>query len=166
MIVDAPLVEYTRVCMIAALKIVGSPRDELGPKRTGLAWDIASSAFVEPPLWPDDVDRHRTVRTLVAIAARESSIRNDVHGLGGECTMFQIKPRFLGLSCGPLESDAQAATHAAMRIIRLSQSMCKEPRAWLNSYAAGPGACDSTGAQRISDDRAWLADEIEKQVGP
>lgn len=166
MIDYAPLVEYTRACMLVALQLSGSHRTELGPVRTGLAWDIAVTAFVEPPLWPDDDDRHKTIRTLVSISTRESTQRQDLHGRQGECTMYQIKPAFLGLTCKPLENDAQMATWAAMRIIRLSQSMCKDPRAWLNSYAGGPGSCASIVALGISDDRAWLADELKRLVGP
>lgn len=162
---DAPLVDYTEQCIEAALEIAGDPKHEIGPKRLALAWDIAVTAFVEPPLFADDEDRHKTIRFLVAVAWRESSIRQDVVGAAGECTMFQLKPAFLGLTCKELVKDAQMSTWAAMKVMRISFNLCGEGHE-LNAYAGGDKACRNPGAQAITDNRMKLAKDIEQKVGP
>jgi hypothetical protein len=167
-VTDAPLIEYTERLLLAGLQSIGFTRDELGPKRTMLAVDIATAAFVSPPLWPDDVDKHRTIRLLVAIAIRETSARNDIRGAQGECSAWQLKPLFLGipsLNCAALEKDAQLAAMTALTILRLSFSMCP-PGHELNSFAGGPGSCQSPKAQDIHNDRWKLAKELEILVGP
>ena len=167
-VTDAPLIEYTEKCLLEGMNLIGFGRDELGPKRTMLAVDVAAAAFVSPPLWPDDVDRHRTIRLLVAIAVKESSARNEVHGAQGECSAWQLKPGFLGIpafNCKALEADAQLAAIAALRILRISFNQCPSGSE-LNAFAGGEGMCKNAGAQRIHDDRWKLAKELETLVGP
>jgi hypothetical protein len=158
---EAPLIAYAHACILEGLRLLpgGEHLRELGPTRSMLASDIAVGAFVSPPIFPDDGDRHKTVRLLCAMAIRETSVRNDVHGAQGECSLFQIKPAFLGLTCKALEKDAQLATLTALRIIAISQRDC--PSSILANYAGGETGCSAKLARAITDDRVRLANDID-----
>ncbi|MBS2013660.1 MAG: hypothetical protein JST00_12270 [Deltaproteobacteria bacterium] len=146
----------------------------LAPQRTHdrLATAITSRVEAEAPLFKGDDDRKRTTALLVAMAFRESSLREDAVGdhVAGRPTSFcafQIHLPFgaksaEGWTGEELASDPSKCVATAMRLLRASMRACpKHPLAW---YAAGPSGCESERAQRISRDRLALAQRLLRDV--
>lgn len=146
----------------------------LAPQRTHdrLAAAITSRAEAEAPLFKDDDDRKRTTALLVAMAFRESSLRESAVGdhVGGKPTSFCAFQLHLpggtksaeGWTGEDLANDPEKCVTAALRLLRASIRACpKHPIAW---YASGPAGCDSERAQRISRDRMALAQRLIREV--
>lgn len=146
----------------------------LAPQRTHerLATAISSRAEAEAPLFKGDDDRKRTTALLVAMAFRESSLREDAVGdhVKGKPTSFCAFQLHLpwgaksaeGWTGEDLTSDPDKCVAAAMRLLRESIRACpKHPLAW---YASGPAGCESERAQRISRDRMALAQRLLREV--
>jgi hypothetical protein len=146
----------------------------LAPQRTHerLATAISSRVEAEAPLFKGDDDRKRTTALLVAMAFRESSLREDAVGdhVKGKPTSFCAFQLHLpwgaksaeGWTGEELASDPDKCVTAAMRLLRESIRACpKHPLAW---YASGPTGCESERAQRISRDRMALAQRLLRDV--
>lgn len=146
----------------------------LAPQRTHerLATAISSRVEAEAPLFKGDDDRKRTTALLVAMAFRESSLREDAVGdhVKGKPTSFCAFQLHLpwgaksaeGWTGVELASDPEKCVTAAMRLLRESIRACpKHPLAW---YASGPTGCESERAQRISRDRMALAQRLLRDV--
>lgn len=116
------------------------------------------AAWVE--LFKDDDDRRRTVSLLVAVAFRESSLRNDAVGDHGQSfCAFQIHRTNGGGKA--LTEDAEACVRKALGMLRASIRIC--PRAPIAWYAAGgTGACTNERAIRISNDRMVVARRLAR----
>ncbi len=113
---------------------------------------IASVVLSEPPLFRDDEARLKTAAFVVAIAFRESSLRNEVKSKTNDHCMMQVNQR------PDLAEDPAKCVRVAMSMLRESMRMCPEyPLAF---YASGPGACTNDRARRISNDRMALAKRI------
>lgn len=146
----------------------------LAPQRSHdrLATAIASRAEAEAPLFKGDEDRKRTTALLVAMAFRESSLREDAVGdhRAGKPTSFCAFQLHLpwgaksaeGWTGPELVDDPEKCVSAAMHLVRESMRACPtHPLAW---YAAGPTGCNSERAQRISRDRLALAQRLLRDV--
>lgn len=140
--------------MTALAAFVAFATAVLAPSRdTSVARDaIVRVASEEAPLFEDDGERLKTGAWLVAIAYRESSLRNDAVGDNGRARcLFQ-------LWAAPTEvlTDAELCTRIAMARLRESARACGKKNL-LGVFAAGPHGCTSEAAKRISNDRLWLA---------
>ena len=94
----------------------------------------------------------RTAALVVAMAFRESSLRNDVSSATNDYCLMQINKR------PDLANDPAMCVRVAMTMIRESMRMCPEyPIAF---YASGPIGCTNVRAQRISRDRLALAQRL------
>jgi hypothetical protein len=113
---------------------------------------ITSVLLDERPLFKNDGDRMRTAALVVAMAFRESSLRNDVSSATNDYCLMQINKR------PDLANDPAMCVRVAMVMIRESMRMCPEyPIAF---YASGPIGCTNVRAQRISRDRLALAQRL------
>lgn len=129
---------------------------DLAPNRDHVANATAITRVVlaEPPLFRGDESRMRTAALIVAIAFRESSLRNDAKSATGDYCMMQINRR------PDLARDVAQCVRVAMAMLRESMRMCPDhPVAF---YAAGPGACANERAKRISNDRMALAKRLAR----
>ncbi len=128
----------------------------------------------QAPLFKNDPLKQRTAALLVSINFREGSLRPDIMGdkQNGKFTSFcsmQIHLPFGGKSPEgwtgeDLVADPVKCITVGMRMLRESMRMCpKHPVAF---YAEGQGikTCDSIRAQRISNDRMFLASRLVKEV--
>lgn len=121
-----------------------------------LAYAIDTVVMSSPPLFQGETGRDKTAALMVAIADRESGLNNEAvgdHGLS--VCAFQI----LGGS-KKLLKDPLACTRKAYEMLAWSVRYC--PRYPVAGYARGPRACTSERAQKISNDRMWLAKEISR----
>lgn len=140
--------------VLAAMLALAPGRDH-----TELAGAVARVVESERPLFAGADGQRRTAALLVAVAFRESSLRNDAVGDGGRsvCAM-----QIYG---GPraLLTDPEACVRRGLALLRDSMRWC--PTAPVAIYAAGPNGCASETARRISRDRMALAAWLERTVG-
>jgi hypothetical protein len=124
----------------------------------------------EEPLFKDDTEKFRTTALMIAVAFREGSLRPIVVGdctesKPGEkckgrprsfCTL-QIHETSGGSTA--LNEDPVLCFRAGFRLLKTSFRVCpSHPVAW---YAeGGKSSCQSVRAQRISNDRMYLARQI------
>jgi len=148
---------------LALLASVTVAMNRLAPKRDNraLAEAVAQVVAAEPPIFQDDADRKRTAALVVAVAYRESGL--DAAALGDRdkagrphsfCAM-QIHESAGGTHA--LTTDPKACVAKGLTMLRVSvRTDPSHPVAW---YARGPRFRSST-AQRISNDRMWLARKV------
>ena len=129
-----------------------------GRDHTELGGAIARVVLDERPLYREDDSKIRTAATLVAIAFRESSLRNDVVSRTNDHCAFQVHAR------PELAKDAEACVRVAMTMLRESMRIC--PAHPIAFYAEGPRGCESARAQRISRDRMAIAAKLVREVKP
>lgn len=110
------------------------------------------------PVFAGPSGMQRTRALVVAVAYRESTFRLSAVGDGGHsvCAM-----QVWGGS-RELLTDADACVREGLRRLRASVSQC--PSHPVALYAAGPGGCSSSKAQRISFDRMHIAKTLLKKV--
>ncbi len=139
--------------ILAAMNSLAPGRDH-----TELGGAIARVVLDGKPLFAGDETRIRSAAFLIAVAMRESSLKNDAVGDNGHsvCAM-QIYD-------GPRSylTDADACVRRGVEMIRESFAACRslpiEER--LALYARGK--CDSAEGRRLSRDRFALAARIAK----
>lgn len=145
--------------MISVLPYVLAGMSILAPGRNHdvLGKAIADRVDAEAPLFADDADKKKTSSWLVAVAYRESSLRLDAVGdRGRSFCAYQIHETAGGTRA--LLTNADACVGKAFAMLQTSSQVCPAfPLAW---YAEGPRGCASPRAQRISNDRMWLAKRI------
>lgn len=123
-----------------------------GREHIELATAITRVVLTEQPFFKGDEARARTAATVVSIAFRESSFRNDAKSKTKDFCAMQVNQR------PDLAEDPEKCIRVAMGMLRESMRMCPEyPIAF---YASGPGACENARAQRISRDRMALAKRL------
>lgn len=110
---------------------------------------IASVVDSERPLFKDDSSKRRTAALIVAIAWRESGLRNEAVSKTNDHCMMQVNRR------PDLAKDPEACVRVAMTMLRESMRIC--PAHPIAFYAEGPKGCNSPRAQRISRDRMAIA---------
>lgn len=128
----------------------------------------------QPPLFKGDATKQRTAALLVAINFREGSLQPDIKGdkQNGKFTSFCSMQIHLPFGAKTVEgwvgedlaADPEKCVTVGMRMLRESMRMCpKHPVAF---YAEGRDAraCDSVRAQRISNDRMFIAARLIKEV--
>ncbi len=124
-----------------------------GPDHFELATAIADEVEAAEPLFAHDEDRRRTAALVVAVAYRESTLRNDAVGDHGHsrCAM-QIYD-----GGDELLADAHLCIRTGLAMLRISARMDRlNPVAF---YARGPRFA-SEQAKRISRDRMVLAERV------
>jgi hypothetical protein len=131
----------------------------LAPTRSHIemATAITAAALEAPPLFRDDPERIRTAALMVAVAFRESSLRNDAIGDHGRALCaFQLwdTPR-------SVLTDPEQCARIALARLRESIHACGAGNE-LGIYAAGPRGCVSEHAKRISADRMHIAKKLAK----
>ena len=126
----------------------------LAPGRSHIvnATAMASVVLDEQPLFKGDSTRVKTAAFLVAIAFRESSLRNDVHSKTNDHCLMQINRR------PDLAEDPVMCVRVGVMMIRESMRMC--PDHPLAFYVSGPGGCTNERSQRINNDRLALAKRL------
>lgn len=139
--------------VFACMKTLAPGRDH-----SELGGAIARAVLDERPLYRDDESKLRTAATLVAIAFRESSLRNDVVSSTNDHCAFQVHAR------PELAKDPEGCVRVAMTMLRESMRIC--PAHPIAFYAEGPRGCDSPRAQRISRDRLSIAQRLVREVRP
>ncbi len=128
-----------------------------GRDHTSLATAIDDVVREHGPLFKGELGAMRTAALMTAIAFRESSLRVDVVGdKGRSVCAFQVLHGDKALL-----TDARACADAGYRILAASIATC--PAYPVAVYAEGPAGCASPRAQRISNDRMWLAGKLAKQ---
>ncbi len=154
------------------LEFVLAAAISLAPLRDhqALAAAIAERVESDAPLFVGDTSKVRSAAFLVAVAFRESSLRNDALGDHGQShCAFQIylpggqKTRE-GWSGTELREDPSKCVTVATRILRDSMRWC--PSFPLAIYSSGPTGCSDARAQRISRDRMALAKRLVTAVSP
>lgn len=156
--------------VLAAMSLLSPGRDH-----AALGGAIAARVDAEAPLFVDDATKKHTVALLVAMAFRESSLRNSAEGdrdKAGKPTSFCAFQIHLpggartreGWDGDELVHDAAKCVAVAMRMVRASIALCPEHP--IAPYAGGPGACESKRVQRVSRDRVDLAARLEREVRP
>lgn len=151
--------------MTSVLPLVLVAMGHLDPAHdhTPLGTAIANAVDAGQPLFADDATKTRTASLAVAIAFRESSLRNDAvgdHGLS-HCA-FQIHlpgdaKTAEGWTGEDLRADPNRCVTVAFRMLRQSIRIDREnPLAF---YARGPG-WKTEAARRLSRDRVALARRI------
>lgn len=138
----------------------------LAPNRdhTVLARAIADVVDEESPLFKGDTSKVKTSAYLVAVAFRESSLKNEAVGDHGRSfCAFQIHVTSGGTKL--LAEDPDACVRKAVLMLRESARICPAyPLAW---YAEGGiNACASSRAQAISRDRIAIAARLVREVRP
>ena len=139
--------------VMAAMSSLAPGRDH-----TELGGAISRVVLEERPLFRDDEAKLRTAALIVAIAFRESSLRNDISSKTNDWCAMQIHGR------PELAKDADACIRVAMTMLRESMRIC--PAHPIAFYASGPGGCDNARAQRISRDRMAIAARLVREVKP
>ncbi len=142
--------------LFAALASLAPSRDH-----HATATALATVILDEAPLFKGDDDRMRTAAFLVAVAYRESSLRNDAVGDHGKARcLFQ-------LWAAPAEvlTDPVLCTRLAFPRLRESIRACGAGNE-LGMFAVGPRGCTSETAKRISRDRMHIARRLAKEIHP
>lgn len=149
----------------------------LAPNRdhAALANAIDQVVQAQVPLFKNDVNKQRTSALLVAINFREGSLQPAIKGdkdKRGNFTSFcsmQIHLPFgaktsEGWTGDELVEDPVKCITVGMRMLRESLRMC--PRHPVAFYAEGKSiaTCDSPRAQKISNDRMFIAARLVKEV--
>ncbi len=132
----------------------------LAPNRdhTELGGAISRVVLEEKPLFRGDESKLRTAALVVAIAFRESSLRNDISSKTDDWCAMQVNRR------PDLAKDPEACIRVGMTMLRESMRIC--PAHPIAFYASGPGGCDNARAQRISRDRMTIAARLVREVKP
>lgn len=142
--------------VMAAMSSLAPGRDH-----TELGGAISRVVLEEPPLFAGDESRVRSAAFLIAIAMRESSLRNDVVGDHGRsvCAMQILN--------GPRSylTDADACVRHGVKMIRESFAVCRGLPANERLALYARGNCDSETGRRLSRDRFALAARVA-QVKP
>ncbi len=147
----------------------------LSPDRNheAIAEAIHTVVTDQQPLFANDTSRQRTAALLIAVNFREGSLIPEIRGdknKKGDFTSFcsmQIHLPFgaktpEGWTGDELAEDPVKCVTVGLRMLRQSAHMCpKHPVAF---YASGPGACTNTRAQKISNDRMFIAARLVKEV--
>lgn len=133
--------------VLRAMSIVAPERDH-----TELGTAIANAVEEAPPLFAGDESRERTASLMVAVAYRESTLRNDIISKTGDACAMQIHAR------PELAKDVNTCARVGLAMLRDSLRAC--PSFPIAPYASGPGGCSNARAQRISRDRMALAQRI------
>lgn len=139
--------------VMAAMSSLAPGRDH-----TELGGAISRVVLEEKPLFRDDEAKIRTAALIVAIAFRESSLRNDISSKTDDWCAMQVNRR------PDLAKDPEACIRVGMTMLRESMRIC--PAHPIAFYASGPGGCDNARAQRISRDRMAVAARLVREVKP
>lgn len=156
--------------LLAAMLHLAPNRDHVA-----LANAINSVVQAQAPLFKDDATKQRTAALLTAINFREGSLRPAIKGdkdKAGNFTSFcsmQIHLPFgaktaEGWTGEELVEDPVKCITVGMRMLRESMRMC--PKYPVAFYAEGRdiSTCDSSRAQKISNDRMFLAGRLVKEI--
>lgn len=139
--------------VLACMGLLAPGRDHLANAQA-----ITTVVLDERPLFKDDDSRIRTAALVVAVAFRESSLRNDVKSATDDYCMMQVTKR------PDLALDPELCVRVAMAMLRTSMRLC--PEFPIAVYAEGPFGCGSGRAQRISRDRMAIAARLVREVRP
>lgn len=147
----------------------------LAPARDHQTFAVAmvNVLAAHPPLFKNDPTKQKTASLLVAVNFREGSLLPHVKGdkdRAGNFTSFCSMQIHLPFGAKTLEgwtgedlvADPEKCVTVGLRMLRESMQMC--PKFPVAFYASGPGACGNTRAQRISNDRMFLAARLVKEV--
>jgi len=139
--------------VMAAMSSLAPGRDH-----TELGGAISRVVLEERPLFRDDESKLRTAALIIAIAFRESSLKNDISSKTDDHCAMQVNRR------PDLAKDPEACIRVGMTMLRESMRIC--PAHPIAFYASGPGGCDNARAQRISRDRMAIAAKLVREVKP
>lgn len=135
--------------------------NSLAPGRDHMENALAITRVVleEPPLFRDDESKMKTGAYLVAVAFRESSLKNDAVGDNGRARcLFQ-----LWATSDAVRTDPELCARIALTRLRESARICGASN-MLGIYASGPKGCSSETAKRISRDRLALSSKLAKSA--
>lgn len=122
---------------------------------------IARAAESEPLFDIDDQGEERTAAVLVAVAWYESRLNPRARSKNGRWyCLYQLDKRYLPDFQKSL-TDPEMCTHAAMKLLRKSLSMCKARPKNERLAAFMSGRCDHGGVQ--SRYRMFLANKLLKE---
>jgi transglycosylase-like protein with SLT domain len=119
-----------------------------------------AEAAEESALFAGEQGPAQTAALLVALAYYESSFRPDAVGdKGASVGLYQISRANLTVPSSWVMTDARLATREALRLIRISQQVCRgrplpEMLGW---YASGGAGCRGAKASRL---RMGLANHL------